>query len=431
MGSKVLTAEYAKLEDDERRGLRALDLTDKLLIIEARNDVRALATLRAAVLSGRPVAIVERSVLDQLNCTPATSGREGLLVTETAGVAGARLVCFTSGSSGKAKGILRSYESWLRTFELQRNTLSYNANASVLIVGNLAHSLHLYGAMEALDRGVVPIILDKFSPRQVADACRTFALEMIYATPAHLNLMIAYGRKKPVPPLPSVTHILAGGAKLDEKRLSQLAALFPHAQIVEFFGTTETSYITMKSPDSPTGSVGKALAGVTLRITDAQGQILPPGREGMLWVYSDMLFEDYVFGEDPNTRWHDGFLTVGDQGYVDPDGNLFFTARIGSMVTIAGENVFLDHVERRLHARVQAGESAILPIEDPLRGRRLVAVTQFEMPRGQAGAILRSLRDEFGPLKSPKSLIHMKDWPFLPSGKTDRQTLLTRVAGKV
>jgi long-chain acyl-CoA synthetase len=284
--------------------------------------------------------------------------------------------------------------------------------------------------MEALDRGVVPTVLEKFSPRQVVDRCLTLGLEMIYATPAHLNLMIAYGRKKRVPPLTTVSHILAGGAKLDERHLSQLETLFPHAQIVEFFGTTETSYITMKSPDSPAGSVGKALAGVSLRITDTQGQTLPPGREGMLWINSDMLFEDYVFGEDPNTRWRGGFVTVGDQGYLDPDGNLFFTARIGSMVTIAGENVFLDHLERRLHARVQAGESAILPIEDPLRGRRLVAVTQFEMPRGQAGAILRSLRDEFGPLKSPKSLIHMKDWPFLPSGKTDRQTLLTRVAGK-
>lgn len=427
----MFTGEYAKLEDDERRGVRAFDLADQLLVIEARNKVRVLAALRAAVLSGRPAAIVERNVMDHLNSTPVPSGREGLFVAGVPGLAGAKLVCFTSGSSGRPKGILRSYGSWLRTFELQRNTLNYNANMSVLILGNLAHSLHLYGAMEALDRGVVPIVLEKFSPKQVVDRCRTLGLEMIYATPAHLNLMIAYGRKKPVPPLPSVTHILAGGAKLDEKHLSRLAALFPRAQIVEFFGTTETSYITMKSPDSPTGSVGRALAGVTLRITDEHVHALPPGREGMLWVNSDMLFEGYVFGEDPNTRWHDGFLTVGDQGYLDSDGNLFFTARIGSMVTIAGENVFLDHVERRLHARVRAGESAILPIEDPLRGCRLVAVTQFEMPGGQAGAILRSLRDEFGPLKSPKRLIHLKDWPFLPSGKTDRQTLLMRVARKV
>ncbi len=427
----MLKAEFAKLEGIERRRVGALRRGDTLLLIEARNTVRVLALFRAAVLSGRPAAIVERSVLDQLDVIPVLSGRESLFIMAAVGLEGAKLVCFTSGSSGTAKGILRSYESWLRTFEVQRNTLNYSANASVLILGNLAHSLHLYGAMEALDRGVLPTVLEKFSPKQVVDWCRSLGVEMIYATPAHLNLMLAYGRKRPVPPLPSVTHILAGGAKLDERHFAQLKALFPHARIVEFFGTTETSYITMKSPDSPTGSVGKPLSGVTLQVTDDHGHVLPPGHEGMLWIKSDMLFEAYVFGEDPNTRWRGGFVTVGDQGYLDPDGNLFFTARIGSMVTIAGENVFLDHVEQRLQARVGAGESAILPIEDPLRGRRLVAVTQFEMPGGEAGAILRSLREEFGPLKSPKSLIHMKDWPFLPSGKTDRQTLLKRVAGKV
>jgi long-chain acyl-CoA synthetase len=141
-----------------------------------------------------------------------------------------------------------------------------------------------------------------------------------------------------------------------------------------------------------------------------------------------MLFEDYIFGEDPNTRWRDGFLTVGDQGYLDADGHLFFTARIGSMVTIAGENVFLDHVERHLQASVPAGEAAVLPVEDALRGCRLVAVTQFKMPDVQSAAVLRSLRDAFGPLKSPKSLVHVTDWPFLPSGKTDRQTLLKRLS---
>jgi long-chain acyl-CoA synthetase len=136
-----------------------------------------------------------------------------------------------------------------------------------------------------------------------------------------------------------------------------------------------------------------------------------------------MLFERYVFGEDANTRWRDGFVTVGDQGYLDPDGNLFFTARLGSMVTIAGENVFLDHVENRLRARVHAGECVILPVGDPLRGCRLVAVTQFAMPEDEAGGVLRALRDEFGALKSPKALVHVANWPFLPSGKTDRLTL--------
>jgi len=421
-------ASYAKLEDEERRMVRGMDLADKLLLIEARNNLHTLAQFRAAVRSGRPAAIVERSVLDTLDAMPVASGREGQLAVEALGLAGEKLVCFTSGSSGSPKGILRTYDSWRRTFETQHKTIKCKENASVLIIGNLAHSLHLYGAMEALDRGVVPTILDKLSPKHVLDTCRTLGLEIIYATPAHLNLLLAYARKKPVPPLPTVSHILAGGAKLDERHLSEIDALFPNARIVEFFGTTETSYITLKSPDAPTGSVGRAVPGVNLEITDDDGRPLPPGEEGVLWINSDMLFERYLIGEDENTRWRDGFLTVGDQGFLDTDGNLFFTARIGSMVTIAGENVFLDHVERALQMQIAEGEAAVLPIGDSLRGCRLVAMTQVRMPDEQARTVLRSLRNKFGPLKSPKTLVHVKDWPFLPSGKTDRQTLLKRLA---
>lgn len=421
-------ADYATLERDERRTMAAAARDGALLLIEARDAVSTLARLRAAVLAGRPAAIVERSVLGHLECAPLGSGRAGLFIAAAAGVAGEKLVCFTSGSSGTPKGILRSYESWRHTFEVQRRALTYRPEAGVLVLGNLAHSLHLYGAMEALDRGVVPAVLDKFSPRLAIDTCRAGGLEVIYATPAHLNLILAQARSKPVPPLASVTHILAGGAKLDEQHLSALRALFPRARVVEFFGTTETSYIAMKSPGAPVGSVGQALPGVRLRITNDEGRALPAGREGLLWVRSDMLFERYVFGADSNTRWRDGFVTVGDRGYLNDDGHLFFTARVGSMVTIAGENVFLDHVERHLQARVAAGEAAILPVGDPLRGCRLVAVTQVAMADAEAGTVLRSLREAFGPLKAPKALVHVADWPFLASGKTDRQTLLKRLA---
>ncbi len=423
MRSDVLMAEYAKLEDRERRLVGALELENTLLLVEAREPLRAVAAARAAVLRSGVVGVARRAVLDQVNAVPVPTAGGHLFRVEAAGLAGPRLVCFTSGSSGRAKGILRSYESWRRTFILQRESLKYKENTSVLILGDLAHSLHLYGAMEALDRGVAPAILESFSPKLAIDTCRASSLEMMYATPAHLNLLLAYGQKKTVRPLETVFHILAGGAKLDEKQMSRLGALFPNARIVEFFGTTETSYITMKSPDSPTGSVGKACAGVTVKITDAEGRVLSAGQEGILWVKSDMLFDRYVFGEDANTRWRDGFVTVGDQGFLDLDGNLFFTARLGSMVTIAGENVFLDHVENHLRARIQAGECAVLPVGDSLRGCRLVAVTQFAMPEDEAGAVLRALRDEFGALKSPKALVHVANWPFLPSGKTDRLTL--------
>jgi long-chain acyl-CoA synthetase len=419
--------EFSRLEEDKRRELDALKLDKRLLFIKALNDLHTLALFRAAVLKGGAAGLVAEENLAQLDCRPASNRDHQLYIANDKTLSGPRLVCFTSGSSGMPKGILRHYESWQRTFQLQRRTLNYPLNAGVLIIGDMSNSMHLYGAMEALDRNVVPEILKKFSPQKTVDTCRICNSELVYATPAHINLILTYARKRSIAPLASVQRVLIGGAKLAEKHQEDLQKLFPNARIVEFFGTTETSYITLKGPNAPTGSVGKACEGVEIRVGEGPDRPALPGVEGLLWIKSDMLFEKYIIGDDENTRWSGGYLTVGDQGYLDERGNLFFTARKGAMVVIAGENVFTDHVERSLASSIFTGEVAVVPVDDPMRGCRLVAAVQCEPTQEQIDHVLRDLREEFGPLKAPKRVVHVADWPFLPSGKTNRQILNRRV----
>lgn len=420
-------ADFSELQRAQHHMVRSLGSGDGLLLVRAQNDLTTLALFRAALDLSRTVGVVDQTVLAGLDGIAPSTDR--LLEAPTIECNGEGLVCFTSGSSGKAKAILRSPESWQRTYALQRDLLGYASDARALILGNLAHSMHLYGAMECLDRRSVPVILKTFSPRAALDHCRRSRTQIVYATPAHLNLILEWSRRRPAEPLPHVRHIFAGGAKLNEERLEQLAVLFPEAIITEFFGTTETSYITIKATDAPIGSVGKACPGVDIEIRDSTGARLPTGREGTLWVRSDMLFERYILGADSKTRWQDGFLTVGDQGFVDDNGNFFFTARSGFMVTIAGENVFLDHIEALLAGLTTKGEAAVLAVPDRMRGQSLVAATQF--PPADRETVLRKMREALGALKAPKSIVHIADWPFLPSGKTDRQKLKQMVTGKL
>ncbi len=427
----MLWSEYVQLEDGKREALRKLERTDELLLVAARNDLETLALFRAALLEDRAIGIATKDVLNELDSARVQVGSDQLFVLKDKEVPGPRLACFTSGSTGNAKGILRTYDSWLRTYELQRKLLDCRRDAPVLILGNLAHSMHLYGAMEAFDRQVVPRVLRKFSSKLAVSACSSSRAEIIYATPVHLNLILAHAAKTATEPLEDVRLLLAGGAKLNEQHLDELQRVFPNAKIVEFFGTTETSYITIKQPGAPRGSVGKPCPGVSVKICDDEGNAVTAGAEGTLWVKSGMLFERYIAGEDANTQWCEGYVTVGDQGYLDDGGNLFFTARKGAMVTIAGENVFLDHIEARLRDEVPAGEAVVLSIDDALRGSRLIAVTQTRLPDAAADRALAALREAFGPLKAPRAIVHAPDWPFLASGKTDRRALKAQIAETV
>ena len=70
-------------------------------------------------------------------------------------------------------------------------------------------------------------------------------------------------------------------------------------------------------------------------------------------------------------------------------------------------------------------QAAVLPRPDPLRGVHLVAVLLGD--RAQEAAILAGLRGQLGPLKAPKYLIWLQDWPILASGKTDLVALARQV----
>lgn len=419
--------EYAQIEAPDEDVFRSPEFGNALFLVLARNDMATLAILRSALTHGRSIGVVGEATLGTLDCTPVRQYSDRLHTLNGVSVPGRRVVCFTSGSTGEAKGILRTLTSWRRTFDVQRRVFSVTAETTPVIIGSLEHSLHLYGAVEAMDRGVTPLVMPRFVPKHFADLCGRHKKLLIYATPSHINLMLSFAERQGSLRLESVVQVFCGGAKLDERRMARIHAVFPAAEIVEFFGTTETSFVTFKAAGAPRGSIGKAFPTVRIKIRGDDGRELPPGQVGTLWVESPMLFERYVIGADPQTKWDGAFVTVGDQGYLDEEGHFYFTERKGSMVTVAGLNVSLDEVENRLKAMLPEGECAVVAISDALRGKCLMAATQVSVSEAEGARALRGLREQFGPLIAPKALVSFADWPLLPSGKTNRDEIVRRL----
>ncbi len=399
----------------------------RLVLVTNTNSLATVRVVRSLVLGGGVAGAIDPAQWQRLEGIGTVERRGNIAITDVAAPDCAGLACVTSGSTGTPKVILRHYDTWLRSFALQRRVIGYDARAGVHVVGNLAHSMHLYAAMEALDRDIEPTIERDFAPRRVLASLREARSELLYATPAHLVMLVAAARSGP--PVTTLTHILTGGAKFDEARSAALKRLFPAATVVEFFGTTETSFITIKEAGAPPGSLGRPCPGVEVRITDGEGRPRAADQEGEIWIRSDMLFDRYLIGDDPHTRWRDGWLTVGDRGYLDAGGYLYFTARDGAMVTIAGENVYLDHVEARLRRHVTDAEVAVIAVGDPMRGHRLVAAVEASPTTVDPEAILRDLRGAFGALTAPKHIVEIGTWPRTASGKTDRRALAETVAG--
>lgn len=326
------------------------------------------------------------------------------------------LETLTSGSTGQPRRIRRTQASWTASFEVNAR-LGIGPGARVATLGRLIHSLSLYAAIEGLHLGAeVHLLADLRPDRQCASLAARRATHL-YATPAQLRLLTD-GQGA----CPDLRLILVGGSKLDPGLRHRLAQVAPSARIREFYGAAETSFITLADEDTPEASVGRPYPGVDLHL-DPSGEV---------WVQSPYLFLGYAVGTDATrrlpdvtggkgaTRWRAGWLSVGEIGELK-GGFLYLKGRAGRMVTVADQNVFPEEIEALLHALPGVARAAVLPVPDAKRGHSLITILQGDP--AQEAAILAVLRRKLGPLTSPRSVIWRKDWPVLPSGKTDFKAL--------
>jgi len=309
----------------------------------------------------------------------------------------------TSGSSGAPRRILRSMDSWLGSFAVNAGLFGIGPGVRVAVLGGLEQSLALYGALEALHLGAELHLLGGMRPDRQAAALAARRVEVLYATPAQLRLMVEAAD------FPALRRVVVGGSKLDP---GLRAALGP-AEVREFYGAAEASFITLSGPGTPEASVGAPYPGVELEV-----------RGGEVRVRSPYLFRRYA-GEDPGgALWCDGWLSVGERGRLE-GGFLYLSGRAGRMVTVADQNVFPEEIELFLMGLPGVERAAVLPRPDPLRGVHLVAVLRGDPAR--EGEILAACRGRLGALKAPKAVIWRADWPVLPSGKTDFRALAREI----
>lgn len=344
------------------------------------------------------------------------------------------LYCATSGSCGKPKIIKRCPESWMRSFEVNADLFKLSTSDTYAILGSLYHSLSLFAFLEAFHIGADIAWLYGHNPKKQSQLIEECNVSVIYATPTQLRVLIKGGELSGQKELFYVRHIFSGGGKLDEGTREKLASLCPNATIHEFYGTSETSFITISDPQTPVESVGKAYLGVLIKIATGDGVLLSkPYQPGEIWVKSPYLFDGYQ-EETTDIRVDEhGFMSVGDIGYINPLGYVYLKGRKSRMVTIADQNIFPEDIEELLMREQLIDECAILTPDDAKRGHRIVAfivlskhgkITSLQYTEYEK--YLRQLcQNRLGARSCPKKFIFLPHIPKLSAGKPDLVALST------
>lgn len=315
------------------------------------------------------------------------------------------LYCQSSGSGGRVKTIRRSHASWIASFEVNRQDMGISAHDRYAVWGQLGHSLSLYATVEALHLGAGLAVLAGDNPqsqlRQMADARVT----VLYATPAQLWRLQLAARPGA---LPDVAHVICGGGKLDDSCRAGIAELCPNAAIREFYGTSETSFITIADAATPPASVGRAYPGVRIRIDEG----------GRIFVASPYLFDGYAETDLPAPPRDGDFIGTGDIGRLDAAGNLYLSGRESRRITVADRNLFLEDVEAAMRD-AGAGLCAAVAVPDPARGNAVIAVVEGAEDAALAARLRRACRDTLGDHAAPRRVLFLPSLPVLASDKPD------------
>ena len=337
----------------------------------------------------------------------------------------ASIIILTSGTTGTPKGANRSTPPTLAPIGGILSHVPFKAGEVTSLPSPMFHALGYLHATIAKFPGSTLVLRRRFKPALVLQDIEKHKATAMVVVPVMLSrILAALEEMEKQPDLSSLRIVFVSGSALGsdlaERALDDLGPV-----IYNMYGSTEVSFATIAEPkhlQRNSSTVGPVVKGVKVRIFDDNGNELPQGEVGRIFVGTSFPFEGYTGGGSKQII--DGLLSSGDVGYFDEDGLLFVSGRDDEMIVSGGENVFPAEVEDLISGHPDVVEATAIGVEDKEWGHRLRA---FVVKRQDASldedTVKHYVRDHLARYKVPREVIFLDELPRNPTGKILKREL--------
>jgi acyl-CoA synthetase (AMP-forming)/AMP-acid ligase II len=396
----------------------------QMLANEALPDLRQIVSLR----SDKPGTLGwEAFMALAADVSPAT------LLTRESGVGPMTLsdVLFTSGTTGKPKGVMTRHGQNLRVVRDWSEVVGLHQGDRYLIVNPFFHSFgYKAGWLAALMRGCTIIPQPVFDVQAVLDCVQRERISVLPGPPTLYQSLLAHPRRDEYD-LSSLRVAVTGAAAIPVEMIWRMRDELGFATIVTAYGLTEVcGFATICRPgDSPelvANTSGRAMPGVEIRCVDLNGRSQPPNIPGEVLIRGYNLMQGYLNDPAASEELLDtkGWLHTGDIGVLDEQGYLRITDRLKDMFITGGFNVYPAEIEQCLLTYPGVAQAAVIGIPDERLGEVAMA---FLLPApGQMiepGALIAWCREQMANYKVPRRVQVLDAMPLNAAGKVTKNVL--------
>ncbi|MDQ3485349.1 MAG: AMP-binding protein [Actinomycetota bacterium] len=380
-------------------------------------------------------ANLEKRVLAWTDSDGAGGGGGGMTTVESLIKAGdtrdltapdrhSRVVILTSGTTGTPKGAPRN-EAGIDAAVALLERIPLRAGTRVYIAAPLFHTWGFAHMALGMLLGTTAVLRRKFDPEGALEVAQEETCDAMVVIPIMLQRIMALPQETlDSYDVSSLRVVSSSGSALPGGLAESWMDTFSD-NLYSTYGSTEVAYGSIATPAdlrAAPGTAGRPPVGTVVKILDADGNELPHGESGRIFVGNSLLFEGYTGGG--NKDMIDGLMSSGDVGRFGDDGRLYVEGRDDEMIVSGGENVFPKEIEDCLSRHEAVTEVAAIGVVDDDFGQRLKAFVVLTDSSCSEDDLKGWVKQNLARYKVPREIVFIDELPRNATGKVLKRELV-------
>lgn len=326
---------------------------------------------------------------------------------------------FTSGTTGKSKGVIVSHRSVIERINAANNGLQLGSSDTVIWVLPMAYHF-MVSVVLYVKFGTAIAVAKDFLAKNIIDITNRHKGTLLYASPLQIKLLASDAGNQQ---MPSVKKVISTSAAISTDVCRAFKERF-HVDVSQAYGIIEIGLPILnyaKSAEHPE-AVGYALPGYTVDILDDNNQPLPAGRVGHLAIKGPGMFDAYLLPPEPSKDvLKNGYFLTADYASKTEDGLIKIEGRSKSVINVSGLKVFPEEVEAVLETIPQVKQARICSCPHPLMGQIIEAeLVLHDGTSVDTEDVLTFCKKRLSAFKAPQRIKIVDSLPTTGSGKLQR-----------